>query len=300
MNRVLVTGAGGFIGRPALSLLVQRGYEVHAVSTQGVEEDSAGARWHRADLLDPNAANALVASVRPTHLLHLAWYTEPGGFWTSSENLRWLGASVRLVQEFAAGGGRRAVIAGTCAEYDWRFGVLSEVDTPLAPNTLYGASKHALRAVVAALAAESGFGYAWGRVFFLFGPGEHPAKLVASVARALLRGEPAPCSHGKQVRDFLHVHDVASAFVRLLDSEATGPVNVGSGEPVSVGQLVSIIGELTGRPELLRFGEVSSCPGEPPVILADTGRLRQELGWKPTFSLEAGLADTVAWWRAEL
>ena len=205
MKRILVTGARGFIGRHCLPLLVARGYEVHAVSSQRITANASDVYWYQADLLDPSQVLALVTKVRAGHLLHLAWYTVPGKYWTSPKNLRWVQASVSLLQEFVAHGGQRVVMAGSCAEYDWRYGYCSEAVTPLAPRTLYGTCKHSLQLVLSAFAKQTGLSAAWGRIFFLFGPYEHPDRLVAFVIRSLLKGEAARCSHGNQIRDFLYV-----------------------------------------------------------------------------------------------
>lgn len=303
MRRVLVTGATGFVGRHCPAELAARGYEVHAVTSReaGPGLEAPGVVWHRADLLGRGAARALVGAVGPTHLLHLAWYAEPGKFWASAENFRWVSASLELFEAFAAAGGRRVVAAGTCAEYEWGGEApCVEGATPLRPATVYGACKHATRVVLEAFAAQRGLSAAWGRVFFLYGPHEHPARLVSSVTRSLLRGEPARCTHGRQVRDFLHAGDVGRAFVSLLDSDARGPVNVASGEPVALREVVSALGELTGRPELVELGAVEAPAGEPAVLVADATRLRAEAGWAPARTLRDGLAETVEWWRREL
>ena len=113
--------------------------------------------WHRADLLDREQTSALMKAVAPTHLLHFAWYAEPGKYWHSEENLRWVEASLRLLRAFAGAGGRRIVIAGTCAEYAWtRETHCKEESTPLRPATLYGSAKHALHLVARSHAAETG------------------------------------------------------------------------------------------------------------------------------------------------
>ena len=280
---MLVTGATGFVGRQALAPLAARGYEVHAVGRREV------------DLLDPDATRRLVEELRPTHLLHFAWYAEPGAFWRSAENERWLAASVQLLEAFALSGGTRAVVAGTCAEYDWSgSGLLSEQSTPLAPSTPYGEAKDALRTA----AEQMSFSLAWGRIFFLYGPHEDERRLVASVTRALLAGLPARTTHGRQVRDFLHVADAGDAFAALLDSEVEGAVNIGSGEGVAVTDVVQRIAAIVGRPDLVELGAREAPPDEPPRLVADVGRLHDDVGWRPARSLDDGLRDTVDWWRA--
>ena len=286
MKRVLVTGGSGFIGRPAAAALRERGYEVHAP------------RSRDADLLAPGTAERIVAGVRPAQLLHLAWDVRPGKFWTSTENLAWVEASLRLLRAFAEAGGERAVMAGTCAEYAWTDEVhCVEDQTPLAPATLYGAAKHGLRVVAERYAAQAGMSFAWGRIFFVFGPHEQPGRLASSVASALVRGEPAETTAGTQVRDFLYSEDLGAAFAALLDSTVEGPVNVASGEPRPIRDLVAALGAAAGRPDLLRIGARPSNPSEPAVLTAAVERLRLEVGWRPPRTLEQRAADTLAWWR---
>jgi nucleoside-diphosphate-sugar epimerase len=299
-RRVLVTGGGGFIGRACLPLLVAAGHEVHASTSRADPEPVAGVRWHRADLLDGTAVDALCAMTRADDLLHLAWVTTPGSYTHTATNLDWVAASLRLFRRFVATGGRRIVGAGTCFEYGHRNAApLHETASPLLPDTLYGTSKVALAAMIARYAQEAGVSCAWGRVFFLYGPHEHPNRLVSSVIRALLDGHEAPCTIGTQVRDFLHVHDVAAAFVALLGSPVTGPVNIASGEGVTVRDLVLGIGDALGRRELVALGARDLSPADPPYIVADVNRLSREVGFAPHFDLRSGLDDTIAWWRGQ-
>ncbi len=297
MKRVLLTGATGFIGRHCVPLLVERGYEVHAVSSRVTEERSSNEHWHQADLLDPPQVAALIARVQPNYLLHLAWSAVPGKYWNSIENLRWVQASLYLLQEFAKHGGKRVVMAGTCAEYDWRYSYCSEAVTPLNPASFYGICKHSLQLVLTAFSEQTGLGVAWGRVFFLFGPYEHPDRLVAYVIRSLLRGEPARCSHGRQIRDFLYVQDVAGAFVALLESDVCGPINIASGQPVALQELIYKIATQFNRDDLIQLGAVSTSPDEPSLLVADVRRLHDEVGWRPEYDLDTGLEQTIDWWR---
>lgn len=297
-RRVLVTGASGFIGRGVLGDLLARGFEVHAAGRSTFASAPPDVRWHAADLLDAAARRRLVAEVGASHLLHLAWYAEPGAFWAARENAPWVAATVGLVDEFAAAGGARAVLAGTCAEYSWQAGQPLAEDAPLAPATFYGVCKDATRRVIEGLAERAGLSAAWGRIFFLYGPREDERRLVASVAKKLVTGERAPTSAGTQLRDFMHVDDVAGAFAALLDSDVRGAVNIGSGNGVSVRSIVEQLAAAAGRPDLLDIGAVEQRPGDPQEITADVTRLRDEVGFAPLIALPDGLAATVAWWRA--
>ena len=98
------------------------------------------------------------------------------------------------------------------------------------------------------------------------------------------------------MRDFLHVSDVAAALVMLLRSNVTGAINIGSGMPVEIRQIIRMIADRIGKPELPVLGALPMKPDEPGYLVADTTRLAVELGWHPEVSLEDGLADTISWW----
>ncbi len=300
MKRVLVTGSTGFIGRHSLAGLMASGYEVHAATIDGPLPGLEEVNWHAIDLLDAHQVDDLLASIHPSHLLHFAWYAAPGKYWTALENILWEQASLTLLHAFKRHGGQRVVMAGTCAEYDWNYGFCSERFTPLAPRTFYGICKHALQMTLQAYATQASLSAAWGRIFFLYGPHEHPSRLAASVIRALLSSEPALCSHGNQVRDFLHVQDVAAAFVALLDSPVTGPVNIASGQAVQIKTIINTLAEQLGRTDLVRLGALSVSSDEPPFIVADIRRLQTEVGWQPQYDLTAGLDQTISWWKEHL
>ena len=308
-KRVLVTGAGGFIGRSSIAPLQRMGFEVHAVFSRATRTISApaiqGVLTHVADLLSENQVDALLARIAPTHLLHFAWIATPGIYWHSADNYRWLSASQYLLRGFHARGGIRAVMAGSCVEYDWsKAGVCSETSGPMADEstqlTPYAASKIALQKALAQFSGEEKLSSAWGRIFFQFGPHEHPDRLVPSVIRHLLMNEAALCTHGQQIRSFLHVADVGAAFAQLLDSGIQGPVNIGSDERIALADLIGRIALAIGRPDLVRLGARNAAADEPPLLVPDVHRLRDEVQWRPQLSLNAGIGDTIAWWRGQL
>jgi len=293
--KVVLTGAAGFIGSHCLDILRSRGYEVHCVDLAPWTDPPKDVSVHRVDLLDQTEVRKLFASVAPTHLLHLAWYAKPGEYWTSRENFRWVESGINLMNAFCDNGGRRAVMAGTCAEYDWRYGYCSESMTPLGPQSLYGTCKNTLGGLLKAFCEETGLSAAWGRVFFLYGPREAPERLVSSVIRNLLRGENANCSHGNQIRDYLYVEDVARAFVGILESDVKGAVNIASGDPLRVRDIIFRIADALGKRELIRLGAIPSPRDEAPVVFADIRRLSEEVGFTPRFTLDEGIDRTIRW-----
>jgi nucleoside-diphosphate-sugar epimerase len=301
MKKVILTGARGFVGTHCLEALLEKGFEVHAVSSRGRFNDYPWqVEWHHADLHNAEHVLRLMATVQPQYLLHLAWDVSQGVYWRSLENLRWIKASLGLLQAFIDAGGERVVMAGSCAEYDWQYGYCSEELTPLRPATLYGTCKNALSSIVAAVAAEKKISAAWARLFFLYGPGEKGERLVPEVVKTLLQGEEASCTHGEQIRDYLYIRDAASALVALLESGVEGAVNIASGRPVTLKDLIGEAAARAGRPDLVRLGSLAAPKDDPPLLLANTRRLKEEVGWAPRYSLREGMAETVEWWRKRL
>lgn len=296
MSRILVTGGSGFVGRYVVDALAAVGHEVHVVGRRRPAVTS-GVVWHEVDLLDPAKLDVAVGRAKPEAAIHLAWIATPGVFWNTVENLAWVEASLRLFRALSAVGARRVVFGSTCAEYDLSAGHCDEVRTPLRPTTLYGTAKLAASSTVLAAAGALDLEVAIGRIFFPYGPGEPAEKLVSATIRAILGGRRAACTEGTQRRDYLEVSDVASALVALLRSDVHGAVNIGSGDAVPVAQIVSTIGSLLGRPDLVGLGDILTSPSDPPLIEAATERLRSEVGWVPSVSLEVGLDRAIAWWR---
>jgi len=301
MNRILVTGATGFIGRACINTLAESGqYEIHAASTNLQNSLRDDINWHQADLHDHTAISALLDMIKPTHLLHLAWYPVAGKIWSADENHTWVKSSFNLLQAFALSGGKRCVFAGSCAEYAWTDGSCREGETPLEPASVYGQCKNTLHNMQTTFCMDAGLSCAWGRVFYLYGPHEPQQKLASSVILALLRGEPARCSHGNQIRDYLYVQDVAAAFIALLESDVEGAVNIASGKPLALKDIVLKIADKLDAHDLLQLGALPAAENEPDILIADTSRLSGEVGWSPEYSLDRGLDLTIAWWKEQL
>lgn len=281
--RVLLTGATGFIGSHVARELVRRGHEVHVSARPGSDRRRLADIESRLRFHD-GAMDAV--PVDADAIVHMAWYAVPGKYLSAPENRDCLDASRRLLAK-AKG---RVVFAGTCFEFDLTEKALRE-DSPTRPSTLYAECKDQLRRDV-----EVRPNSAWVRYFYQYGPGEDPRRLVPAIITQQLRSESSKVTPGLQRADYLHVEDVASATVSVLESGLQGPVNIGSGEAPSVREIVSKIAELGGRPDLIQWGAFPQRPGEPMLIRADNAKLRST-GWKPKYGLDDGLRQTFDWWR---
>jgi len=303
--RVLITGAGGFIGSHVVRKVLLDGHRVIAVlkpgeSSERLSDCLDSVSLFRCDLNDGEAVRGLIAQTKPEKALHLAWYVETGKYWQARENLDCVRMSLSLAQALAESGCSRFVGAGTCAEYDWNHGVFTEDVTPLRPRSLYGVCKNATREILEAFCAQSKMAFVWTRIFLLYGPMEAEERLVPYVVLTLLRGEVANCTNGDQLRDFLYVEDAASAIWAVAKSDLRGPVNVGSGRAIKVRTLVEAVARYLQLEENLAFGALPSDPQEPPRLSADVHRLANVVGWKPSHTLTEGVAKTCEWWKSRI
>lgn len=312
----VVSGATGFLGRhlvaaiagsleglpPSSSTVVR---ELHVLSSQsdpvfeGV--DPAAVTAHQVDLNDGAAVHELMKQLAADELFHLAWFNgESANRYADPTNHDWVEIAEHLVEGFAAAGGRRAIVAGSCIEYGPRAGLLSE-EEEANPDTVYGRCK--LDAGLRALAVGDDFPsltVAVARIFFVLGRFEEPNRLVPYIIRQLINGEPAELSAGTQRRDYMHAWDVACGLIAVADSSLEGHVNLGMGESVEVRQLSEMVGHALRRPDLLRFGARAGGADTADEITAETGRIASATDWHPTLSLQAASADVVTWWAKQL
>ena len=295
--RILLTGSTGFIGSHVARQLLHEGHIVRAHFLQGDDLSRILDIQDRLQLVEGNLFNATENRLAELcegmdACIHCAWYAVPGKYLASPENLRCAHGSARLFAKLGEVGCKRLVGIGTCFEYDCDYGLLSET-TPTKATSLYAAAKTSTCLLGEQLAKIYGMTFAWARLFYLFGPHEDPRRLVPFVVNALLRGEKAGITSGHQIRDFLHVEDTASAIIAVAQHDCRGPINIGSGFPVTVREVVSLLAELLGRTDLIDFGTRPTNATDPPFVCADNSKLRAVTDWKPRYDLRTGLAKTV-------
>ena len=295
---VLVTGATGFIGSQIARALLAQGHTVRASERAGASRerlaDVAGQiEWVTSDVFAASGKDLAALCSGVEMVVHSAWYAVPGKYLEAPENLACVSGTVALTHALADAGVKRAVYVGTCFEYDFDFGWLSET-TPNRPASLYAAAKSSARLMSEQIARAHDIAFCWVRPFYQYGPHEDARRLVPYVIDTLLRGEEVPLTRGAPVRDFLHVADVGSAIAAAATSELKGIVNIGSGTPVTVRDIAATIASLLGRESMLRFGARPDNPADPPFICANIRKLSEGTGWSPQFDLRSGLADAIA------
>ena len=268
MKRVLLTGGTGFVGRQILRQLLIANCQVRMVVRGDCDAPDTVELWQTDDLFGAPDTSLEEACRDVDTVIHAAWYTEPGKYVESPRNLDCLTGTLRLGQAAVRSGVQRFVGVGTCFEYDVAAGFL-RTTTPLAPKTLYGAAKAAAYLALSRLMANEGRSFAWCRLFYLYGEGEDPRRLAPYIRACLAAGVQAELTSGRQIRDFL---DVAEAGRRIADaalSGVEGPLNICSGEPITVADLARRIADEFGRRDLLHFGARAEPVGEPPCVIGE-------------------------------
>jgi nucleoside-diphosphate-sugar epimerase len=298
--RVFVTGASGFIGSHVVKALVNSDHTVLGLVLPG---DSV---WRLSEVLDrvellkgdlrqlASIQNDL-QSWQPEACIHLAWYAEPRKYLHSRENLASMQESLDLLCTLYEIGCEHFIGAGTCAEYEMKSGLLAENDLTN-PETLYAATKLSFKLIGEQIARQYRKQFTWGRIFYLYGSHEDSRRLVPAAILKLINGEAFETSPGEQVRDFLHVEDVANAFVVMMEQKISGTYNICSSEPVSVKTLLNTIGRLLARPDLLHYGALPYREWEPMYICGNNDRLKS-IGWRPRFHIQSGLENVIPWWK---
>jgi len=287
--KILLTGATGFIGQYVTKSLISKNIDFVTVGRNTINNNN---EHISADLLLISDFHSLVEKAQATHLIHLAWFAEHGKYWTSPLNDKWTEASLNLIEAFCNSGGQGVIAAGTCAEYDWSNGYCAEGSTPIRPETIYGQAKDKTRKLVLSICDQNNVSCVWGRVFFPYGRGENPNRLIPSII-SVFRGERAPFGvNSNQYRDLLYAYDVAEAFIFLLLSEQTGIFNISSGKPLQIAEVVYKIASLLNVSPKIILDLTTERPGEPNLLVGENLKL-ESLGWKPKYTIDQGLEEVL-------
>lgn len=276
--KILLTGATGFVGSQVLGRLLEKGHEVRVVVRESTNRilrlpSQQVERFEVCDLFTAEHGELKKMLSGVDVVIHAAWSVSSPDYLTSVDNFECLYGSIRLGQAFTELGGRRFIGIGTCFEYDLTHGEISSA-TPLKPTTTYGICKAALFHSLSLIFAANSTEFLWCRLFYLYGVGERPSRLVPYIRDRISAGQPALLGSGKQVRDYLDVQVAANLIVEESLGIARGEKNICSGAPISVRELAERIADEYQRRDLLVFGAREDSPLDPPVVVCrdDLGR----------------------------
>lgn len=294
IKKVLITGGTGFIGQNVVNELLTRGYEVHSLVYPPFAPRQPHLIQYEMNLLDLNAVQMFFKEHSFESLIHLAWYVGPKCH-VHPLNINWVMASLHLLKCFQEQGGQVFLGAGTCSEYEYKYGFLTENQTPTDPQTLYGNGKNAVYHLAKVFCKQNNIIFKWPRIFNLYGPNEKPQRLMPSVILSCLKGEDVKVSDCLKFQDYLHVEDTACGIVDVFESNLTDAVNICSGQPVQLKSIVNKIAQLTNFQGNILWGAVPAAFGDD-VVVGNNEKLKS-IGWKPKHTLDEGLNQTINWWK---
>ena len=265
-SRVVVTGAGGYLGPHVVTALIDRGHEVVAVVRPGSSAPThPDAVRLEADILSPDFDVASWGV--PAALVHLAW--QDGFTHNSPAHLGQLSAHYRLLTAAAAAGCPRIVALGTMHEVGYWEGAI-DATTPTSPLSLYGIAKDALRrALPLALPAETGL--AWARAYYIYGDDRRSNSIFRKLLEAADAGKTVfPFTSGKNLYDFIRVEELGRQLAALTDAvDVVGTLNCSTGEPVSLAEKVEEFIRENGLRLTLEYGAFPDRPYDSPGVWGD-------------------------------
>ncbi len=316
--RILITGAAGFVGAYAIRQLAAKGYAVHAAILP--QEQLAGdlqtlCTVHHFDLLDADAVTALLQTVQPHRILHLAAQSSVAVSWQQPQltvdlnikgTVNLLEAARKLPQL------PRILLVGSAEEYGRcqahteGLQIVNEA-MPLHPVNIYAATKAAAEQLAAVYETAYQLPVICVRAFNHFGPGQREIFVVSDFCKQAaeieygLREPVIRTGNLDAKRDFTDVRDIVRAYVLLLESGSVGEIyNVGSGKATAISDILSQILSCCRVPIRHEIDREKLRPVETAYLVADIEKLRQDTGWTPEIPTAQTISDTLAYWRQEL
>lgn len=285
MKKVFLTGGTGLIGKETIPFLIKQGFKIYAL-TIGEEQSDESITYVKANLFDKRAMDELMAEIKPEYLLHYAWLST--GLFNDNSNFDFLTSSIDLLKAFVQNGGKRVVMAGTYAEYGYHNETLKE-SMPAEPINIYSQCKDFVHQIAEAYCKNNNISFGWARIFSAFGKEKDPRRLTSDVINHLKANEPVTIRSGSLVRDYIYTKDIAAAFVKFLDSNVEGVVNICTGKDTTIHDYVMMIAKAMNKENLVIFNEQAS-PQQVRVV-GDSTRLNKEVGFVPEYTIEEAIKE---------
>jgi len=288
--KILLTGATGFIGSACARLALTQGHEVAGLilpwETPATDLAAhVSFRCLKGTLED--APWKEIGAFGAETCLHTAWITTPGVYLESQENDKHLQWSLDFLRQMIASGTRHITALGTCIEYQAGHPVMTEDTTPVVPTTRYARCKNELRLTLESEAKSGHYSFCWGRVFYPYGPGEHPSRLCSFIIHKLRQNETILLKTPASTKDYIFISDLAAAILKVIEQRFRGCINLGTGVGTTVLEMAQTVAQLLNKPALVQTAN-PPLPDPAGDLIADAHKL-QALGWSAQVTLREGL-----------
>lgn len=307
-KRVVLTGAGGFVGSNLARRLTHEGHELHLLLRPGrrswrLHGLTAGATLHDIDLDDAAATERLMANIKPDLIFHLAAH---GAYPSQTEIHTMIDTNIistfNLLGACAKTGFESFVVAGSSSEYGFKDHPPAEEEA-LDPNSLYAVTKASSTMLCRHVARTKDLNVAILRLYSVYGPYEEPSRLIPQLIEAGLQDRFPPLVAPDTARDFIYVADVEDAFLAaasVQQRERGAVYNVGTGVQTTIRQVVNLARDVFAITAEPHWGSMPARSWDTTTWVANSRKIRSELGWVPRHSFEDGFRQTAAWYRSRI
>ncbi len=305
MKRVVLTGATGFVGANLARRLLHDGQDVHLLVRRGyaswrIESIRDHVRLYEVDLGDPQAVAAVVASIKPDWIFHLAAY---GAYSSQTDLSRMVQTNIvgtmNLVNACLQTGFEAFVNTGSSSEYGFKDHAPTETDW-IDPNSHYAVTKASATMFCRYTARNQHVRLPTLRLYSVYGPYEEPSRLMPTLIRRGLRGELPPLVNPDIARDYVYTEDVNDAYLlaaATADQEPGAVYNVGTGVQTALREVVDMARRamaISAEPE---WGSMPNRQWDTNVWVSDNCKITTTLGWTPRRTFEQGFRLMVDWMR---
>jgi dolichol-phosphate mannosyltransferase len=301
MKRVLVTGAGGFVGANLTRRLLRHGHAVHTIARRDnwrLREIANDIRNHEIDLADASSVASVVAAAKPEWVFHLAAY---GAYSSQTDWRRMIASNLlgtgNLVDACLQVGFDALVNTGSSSEYGYKNHAPSESEM-LDPNSYYAVTKASATMYCRHTAQNRNVHIPTLRLYSVYGPFEEPDRLIPTLIFHGLRGRFPPLVDPDVARDFIYIDDVCDAYILSAErrtNELGAVYNVGTGVQTSLREAVATARRLFQIDDEPQWGSMPNRRWDTSVWVADHKKITEQLGWQPRVAFEAGLRAMVDW-----
>jgi len=291
MEKMLITGATGFLGKNFLECVNQEKYEIYTIQRGQL---CGQIRSCQADLLDKDYLKNAIASFQADILVLFAWNVKSQAYWHSMENHKWADATLFTAEQFLEHGGKYIVFAGTSAIYDYSHGVLTEDSKMEYPDSVYGISKLYTSEMLRILAESKGAKYMEVRLFSIFGIYERSGRLITNTIDALLDNKKVINYKWKLKRDYIYIKDAVRAIWHLIDLRVEGVYNISSGKAISIQTIIETIAHCMGKEELIVLSEFDGA--DEYILIQGNNKKLLNTGFQFYYSFEGAIKEEIDWY----